>query len=473
MSSLNDGFELDEELKVKKEETDESLLPVAGDTTIRKLPASEFTETVFEDPIVEGEVPELNDDTSLITVVDQAKDLQYLRTDIVRANGMDKRLALEAERLMPGFVNQDRPIGFFTEFPSKTNYKAVLEAIQEETKSLARRVWDAIVQFMKQAADWIVKFAKDFAESLSRASKAQDVFDNEKMLVALEMVQRSYVDPASVIRKVDMLLSDKTSDKAKAYKAQLEENLKAGGENVGKLYSFIHKNDAVYAVAAKNTAVGTLLEILEKSSDFSLTLSNKIDAYWLNNVLRADKSFADKAIRDVFAPAASMKFISFDTYSRSVDLSLKQRTSEYSFENMPLAKLFKTFNETFKSRDMKRLTQSINQTSERIRNLQSVIFQFTNSPEWISKEKEAEKQTNDVSHLAEVVRVLHRELRALLHLVKLGGDVNNAWIWMGNSLDSVQRHFERITMLHTAELPSVDREKLRKYFFVAPRKAED
>lgn len=115
MGGLNEGFELDHEL---------------GDGE------DKIVELMF-DNTAPGETPKLSEDVDIVAVVkDKVTDLNYLRQDIRRAGGMNKTFALEAERLIPGFLNEDRPIGYFTLEPTQTQYRDTMLALEAFEKSL-------------------------------------------------------------------------------------------------------------------------------------------------------------------------------------------------------------------------------------------------------------------------------------------------------------------------------------------------
>lgn len=132
MSSLNDGFELDDELIENKKEQP---VLISGGTEVSSINASEFADTVFKDTRA-GVIPELREDSSVVTAVNTIEDLGDLKKSIITSDGMNKTFALEADKLIPGFLNEDVPIEFYTSFPSKTNYKFALESIDKQIQSL-------------------------------------------------------------------------------------------------------------------------------------------------------------------------------------------------------------------------------------------------------------------------------------------------------------------------------------------------
>lgn len=90
---------------------------------VETLPA----DVLFEDPKL-GEIPELNEDLQLIAALEtEFINLSDLLRDMRAQGGMSQALALEADAVIPGFLNIDRPLGMYTKFPSMTQYRMALE----------------------------------------------------------------------------------------------------------------------------------------------------------------------------------------------------------------------------------------------------------------------------------------------------------------------------------------------------------
>lgn len=63
--------------------------------------------------------------------------LDGLADRMTAVRGVSQSMALEAQEVMPGFLNKKRPVGFFTVSPSQTQYRVSLEEI-------SRGMWSAI-----------------------------------------------------------------------------------------------------------------------------------------------------------------------------------------------------------------------------------------------------------------------------------------------------------------------------------------
>lgn len=134
---------------------------LADDSTEPKPPT--VTVQAFKDT-AQGDEPELRDDIDLIAapateeLFIQLRDLRLVRESIRTNGGMSQSIALEAHAIMPEFINEERPVGFFTKMPSKTMLAAALEDIGKEEKSTVQRMLDAITNFIKQVIERIQTF---------------------------------------------------------------------------------------------------------------------------------------------------------------------------------------------------------------------------------------------------------------------------------------------------------------------------
>ena len=161
MTGLNDNFLL----------ADDAMEPKDAPAIV----INAFKEQTNED----GE-PELRDDIDLIAaatedLVVQIRDLNLLQQNIKEQGGMCQSIALEAHALLPDFINDERPVEFFTKHPSRTQLSAALEDINSGKKNIVLRMIEAIVAFIKR----IAKKIKDFfivSEEQKQAWKEQQEF---------------------------------------------------------------------------------------------------------------------------------------------------------------------------------------------------------------------------------------------------------------------------------------------------------
>lgn len=73
--------------------------------------------------------PEVELEPLFLAVESAINDHYRLYGRIKAARGMNRGLAMEAERISPGFLNKRNPIGFYTEATTSTNYRPALEAM--------------------------------------------------------------------------------------------------------------------------------------------------------------------------------------------------------------------------------------------------------------------------------------------------------------------------------------------------------
>lgn len=134
---------------------------LADDSTEPKTPTA--TVQAFENT-PDGDEPELRDDIDLIAapatedLFIQLRDLHFLRENIRTTGGMTQSIAMEAHALMPEFINEERPVAFFTKLPSKTLLAAALEDIGKEEKGTVQRMIEMITNFIKQVVTRIKAF---------------------------------------------------------------------------------------------------------------------------------------------------------------------------------------------------------------------------------------------------------------------------------------------------------------------------
>lgn len=66
-----------------------------------------------------------------VSLEESLAEMDRLAKRIESVRGVSKSMALEAEKLLPGFVNPHRPIGYFSDQPSQCQYRISLEEISK------------------------------------------------------------------------------------------------------------------------------------------------------------------------------------------------------------------------------------------------------------------------------------------------------------------------------------------------------
>ncbi|BAW19221.1 hypothetical protein [Ralstonia phage RP31] len=167
MAGLNDNFLL----------ADDSMEP-------KQEPA--VVVNAFKDEGDNGEVPELRDDIDLIAVAAenlevQFRDLELLQESIKAQKGMSQSIATEAEALMPGFLNDERPIAFFTKHPSRTMLSVALEEVDQKKQGILEKLKEFVASMFKRVFDWFKNlFDRAQAQGLASDENKQLLKDASK-----------------------------------------------------------------------------------------------------------------------------------------------------------------------------------------------------------------------------------------------------------------------------------------------------
>jgi len=472
MLSLNAGYELDGE-GIDPRSEPVKVFPASGaGLTLKSISKDELGNIIFKD-MDPGEVPEIDEKMATISVVDTVKDLDYLKADIVKYSGVNKTFALEAEKLIPGFINKDLPLTYFTDFHSKTNYKITLEAIDEQKETILQRIWKMISEFVKKTVEWVSHVAEKLFSNGEKADQAVAFYEKmAAMAVKLDQAQSGFEDPKSLVEKVSRLIEDKRSDAFKIYTESLKQKLEGGAVRVKSIYTAIAHNNTAYAVVVQNTVVKSILEMGESCNEIIGGFSN-IDQRMLEDLLKVNsdadltKRSADAAIKKVLSVAGKYGLTSFHSHSRQVEFSLQQRSAEFRPKNMPLSKILAIFNDTFKNHDMKRVGESLKKSEETLKGLQRTMYEFTTKPGWSSKEH----RTANLTFINEVFRTIHLELRGIMVLLKFSTELYASWMWMGQTLDDVVSDFQKRVTSQSSGLDEKSKKLIFEYFNIEEKAA--
>jgi hypothetical protein len=196
---------------------------LADDSTEPKAPTA--TVQAFKNT-PEGDEPELRDDVDLIAVPAteelfiQLRDLQLLRERVRDTGGMTQTIALEAQAIMPEFINEERPVAFFTKLPSKTLLAAALEDIGKEEKGTVQRMIEAISKFVQQVIERIKAFFEkrqddaltDFSEKTQEPKPQLIAWSKVAHDAEIEVPKASGEEPAQDLNEV--MRDDETRKKA-------------------------------------------------------------------------------------------------------------------------------------------------------------------------------------------------------------------------------------------------------------------
>lgn len=111
-------------------------------------------EDLFGVGVVKNEVPNLNAEFQLVTEkINKLTDLVQVYEDISKSNGICKEDAELVDSLAPGFINDKKPLGFFTDDKSRTQLTETLNTIN---KTIDTQTADIVIQ----ASDIALKSCK-------------------------------------------------------------------------------------------------------------------------------------------------------------------------------------------------------------------------------------------------------------------------------------------------------------------------
>lgn len=240
---LNADFLLDDEEVQTQNKEEVKVTPITD---------SEFDEVVFDDP-VPGEVPELKDGLAVvIQLKNKMDDLEYFRQDIAKAGGMNSSFAMEAAVHISNFITEDRTIEYFTKNTSLTQFKATLEAIDEEKASLFKRIIARLKEMIVKFGEWIKAIYKRIVSRGGVNEEALKVYeDSSKKEVAGPLNKLSEVASDAESEMNSLKARTKANFKeieAEEFFTELEKRFDALERQVNALYASINSNKLAKAV---------------------------------------------------------------------------------------------------------------------------------------------------------------------------------------------------------------------------------
>lgn len=114
-SILNDGFDVIQDDNTQEEGVVFQEVKGSSDNEVP-------SEKLFDGPIVEGELPKLNAEFEM--QADKAKtlsDVLKIQSDVTERGTISTEDIAQVDAIIPGFIDEENPIGQYTEVPSKTN----------------------------------------------------------------------------------------------------------------------------------------------------------------------------------------------------------------------------------------------------------------------------------------------------------------------------------------------------------------
>jgi hypothetical protein len=453
MSSLNDGFELDDELVANKEKSE--------DKEIKSVSPSDFSDIIFNN-VTPGEVPELSDDASVIAVVNKTEDLQDLKTNILNAGGMNKRFALEAECLIPGFINEASPVTFYTEFTSKTKYKVAIEAIEAEQKSLVKRIWDLLVKLFKNSIAWLEEFVNKIKKLLVDPTDIQKFFSSNNTLDILEKVQTNTSDPDRVVQKVAPYISKHRTISQAAANSRVTHSLNLCKHKVESLYFVINKHRGTRSIVSNNSIVSALVKI-GVSSDDIVSEYGEINKSWLEKALN-DKNNStrnvERAISQIHAPAIKRGIPTFEKYQVQAETQMNLSGGAHTPDNTSMKSICTTLAKVFKTDDVSHYQETTKRAIEKLKKLRESALAFADDPTLLQTVNNGKSNVQ----ITDVIGTLYRELRGLMGTLSLANSVFEGWTYLFKEMSAIIETYNRSMSQDISGMPDDDRKMLQKYF---------
>ncbi len=146
MAALDDGL--------KTDLTESEVFPDPGNI---RFQIDRSVDNPTEDAVL-IEMPEVAEDLQGIKALEDAfQDLEYVCDDIAQMGGMNQSIATEADKCIPGFLSEERPLGYYTKAPSATNLKYALEAIDVKKAGIISAIIAAVLAAFYKIYDWFKK----------------------------------------------------------------------------------------------------------------------------------------------------------------------------------------------------------------------------------------------------------------------------------------------------------------------------
>ena len=325
MTGLNDNFLL----------ADDAMEPKDAPAVV----INAFKEQTNED----GE-PELRDDIDLIAaatedLVVQMRDLNLLQQNIKEQGGMCQSIALEAHALLPDFINDERPVEFFTKHPSRTQLSAALEDINSGKKNIVLRMIEAIVAFIKR----IAKKIKDFfivSEEQKQAWKEQQEFAKNYKGPKGEKKDASDKADAGTDTQAD---DSNSADAGKQYRDKWDEKLALVAAMLGKdrlpIIAGLLSHDSSLYDNFKKTLEAAVKVMQDMSPDNHDTVGSELHmlVQECSKDIAEAASWSDVHLRDVLniwvkytnSSAADRIIALFDDHNHNSAHKLAEEISDY------------------------------------------------------------------------------------------------------------------------------------------------
>ena len=144
-------------------------------------------EKLFEEPIVEGEVPKFEAEFEIqADKANALSDIVRIQSDIEHKGAISVEDIKQVDSILPGFVNDEHPAEQYTALPTKTNYQEGLNNIdnylEKQYDDLRVSIKDLTEQYLRANSTLIENINKKFTAGITVMNKAyaQLLFNTQK-----------------------------------------------------------------------------------------------------------------------------------------------------------------------------------------------------------------------------------------------------------------------------------------------------
>lgn len=181
-------------------------------------------EQLFGENVVANELPNINAQFVLTTEsYYKLEDLISVRSDIVKSRGVCMEDANILSNQIPGFINEERPIGFFTEDKTRTQYSETLNTIDKAIDAQTAEIVIKALDTAEKSCKALSTGFKDIeAKIISKLSTIQD--DIAKLSLFLAKHPEESYHAHSFLRVLDKSLSGVLDKEDEGDKTKMDQN---------------------------------------------------------------------------------------------------------------------------------------------------------------------------------------------------------------------------------------------------------
>lgn len=112
--------------------------------------------------VTPGEMPDFDGEIKLVTAFEhRIEDLERLAESIEQTGGMNQNFAMEAERILPGFLHEKAPLGYYSKDTSATRLRVSMEEITKGMWALIAAGVAAALALVVKLISWFRGRGKD------------------------------------------------------------------------------------------------------------------------------------------------------------------------------------------------------------------------------------------------------------------------------------------------------------------------